>query len=356
MKTYSINLMWIANELSLDHQYICSDSNVRKISLSLQRWLLANPEPDAAVIKLWYDGETVSPKQIENTRKYLEEGITHRCRLENIRNICIVASNHAAFSQGINLYVKIDMLKIAICFHELTSADVSSVIFTDVEVGEGRALLGGRNTSRPLTPEAKIKLKQALMYEPIVHDAEDAQASDRMGCDELFDPKIMTSPTSGPLRLGLSVGDANPENQFIQMANSPVAIKAVQIILNAYLHHVQETLTKYTETEGRKAAFNTMGRFAFNLTMLYLPRLCRLSMERLQTVDHRSLASITTCGGKEYSLYRKVHPWRMGRPHNPGDPGFVAISDGYVYPEEYKLTLVTVPGTFDDKPSYGPRT
>ncbi len=282
IRNYSINLMWINATPTTEATYICPDMS--KIELSLRRWRAANPNTDTATINLWYDSETVTPGQIKRTIEHLA---VHRVTLKNIREIEIVNNNPFAFSMGMSFYVKIDMLKLAICADQLCSGTFDSTLFTDIDIGDTRPLRPG--ISRSWTTESTTR-RDNPTYAPRVLDAEDIQATDRMGYEELFDRKTMDMFKGNPLILGrvgeersdpikaFDSGDAavtllaclgqteSAENQFIQMYRSDAMIKAVKSVINNYLFFVYVTALQRPSDAEKRGIFDSMGHFAYQIT------------------------------------------------------------------------------------------
>lgn len=377
IRNYSINLMWInATPTAEATTYVCPDMS--KIELSLRRWRAANPDADRATINLWYDSETVTPGQIKRTIEHLA---VHRVTLKNIRDIEIVNNNPFAFSMGMSFYVKIDMLKLAICADQLCSGTFDSTLFTDIDIGDTRPLRSG--ITRNWTTESSTRRANPT-YLLRVLDTEDAEATDRMSYAELFDHKTMDMFKSNPLILGrvgeetadptkaFDSGDAaamllaclgqtdSAENQFIQMYRSDAMIKAVKSVINNYLLFVYMKALQLSSDAEKRGIFDRMGCFAYQITTCnLLPILAyhftqQLTQTTICGMDLRRRVVTSLLISPVKPSLRYVNPGHRGRSHEPDSAGFLPIPATFRYPTTYKPQLYPDAVQCPPPPSYRP--
>lgn len=234
---YSINLMWLNKTLDETKPFIDSSQTesdlIDKVLSRGKKWKENNADAEVAI---WYDSEFVTSEALKNTQAVLDklkekEGGSYNIKLKNIRDIDIVKNNPDVFSDYVPLYFRIDLLKFIICLNEIESNSKQAVIFTDMDVGEGRALEG--------------------------------QLSERMTKQELFDPETMEKLNA----IGMQAisYEGRIENQFFQFINKPETINAVKLFINANLSRAVTALNFKNETLKRRllpgvsgAVYNTM--------------------------------------------------------------------------------------------------
>lgn len=194
MDTYSINLMWIARARDPEQQYLASDPD--QLIEDTKRWAEGHPE---GTVNIWYDSQTTTPKQIDNTNKLIEPAVLRtRIVFKDVRDIDIVASNSDLFHHQIPIYWRVDLLKLIVVLDEVERNQQDCAVFADI----GKSII----------------------------DKVDNKA-------KLFTDNIQT----GLQRYGMLLGYWG-ENQFHQLAKQPYMQIAIKHFINMHLHAMQGIL------------------------------------------------------------------------------------------------------------------
>lgn len=91
---YSVNCMWIYRSPEPDHEYIFPNNKQENFFKKISEWANINDK-----VNIWYDGNLASPKQIQNTQKYLnDKGLNVKINLKNIRDLAYVQQSPEVFS------------------------------------------------------------------------------------------------------------------------------------------------------------------------------------------------------------------------------------------------------------------
>ncbi len=212
INTYSVNLMWI-NAVRNESADTITPNFETKIISALIKWAHANPE---AMIYLWYDSEqttehAVSHSQSMLSQKLSENGISN-VALKDVREIPGVKNNPDAFTDGIPIYFRVDLLKLFILLHGIEHDQCDATVFSDLEMGDRR------------------------------------QARDRMNYQELFNQDVCEYLET----IGLVTGrdGFKVENQFIQLSNrNAYMLDAIRYIINNCLKEAVNCLGSLGELD-----------------------------------------------------------------------------------------------------------
>jgi len=138
---YSINFMWINKDKTQTFLMEKGDKDSEKEAYFLINfvepildWIRVNK---GAQINIWYDGDFVSLKVIENSSKYLLSELKDPSavvQFRDIRSLEVVQSNPRVFSKTYPLYFRIDLLKAATADQCLRKKESKYFVFCDLDV------------------------------------------------------------------------------------------------------------------------------------------------------------------------------------------------------------------------------
>ncbi len=256
---YSINLMWLNRTFDDGQTYITSAQTeqefVDKILSRGMKWKESNPHAEVAI---WYDSEFATPKALENSQRILdklkEENPSYNFKLKDVRDIDIVKNNPDAFSDNLDIYFRVDLMKLIISVYELESNGMQAVIFSDMDVGEYRKQNGF--------------------------------STERMTKEELFSPEIMEKLNN----IGMQTisYDGRIENQFFQFINKPEIITALKLYINASLSRAMTSMN-FKDYSTRLNARMSIGPSVYVMMERQLFPLILGLIEKSITVNERFL-------------------------------------------------------------------
>lgn len=132
----SINLMWVNKSLDSRLEYVFPTTlpkfpNIKTTEL-LTEWCEDNP---ICQVNIWYDQNTVTPRQLQNTHDLLEElNLLDRIKLRDIWKLKTVQDNPKIFEEAVPFYYRIDLLR-AIIVDELTNeGDARYGVYADINI------------------------------------------------------------------------------------------------------------------------------------------------------------------------------------------------------------------------------
>lgn len=134
---YSINLLFInKNEAPESQKFIASGIFENQLHDNVVKWAKNNPN---ATINIWYDSKLYKHGQKENTENIIKTKIStekincdlNKICFRDINEIPVVKENETFFAEDMQLYFKIDILKLIINFHSLTHDKKAATIFSD---------------------------------------------------------------------------------------------------------------------------------------------------------------------------------------------------------------------------------
>ena len=147
IKPYGINLMWVNKSLTEENTYIFPEKEADGYFLVTQEWAKSNP--DSQYLYLWYDSEFVSLNQVGNTKARLEnKGVdTHEsdslikqhkaCKiiLQDLRKIPLVGEYQQVFSEKIDIYFRVDLLRVILADHLIKDkGERGYIVYSDFNV------------------------------------------------------------------------------------------------------------------------------------------------------------------------------------------------------------------------------
>ncbi len=130
---YSINLMWINENLKKDQEYIHPSND--EFASTICKWAALNKD---GVVNVWYDEEMTTTDAIKNTHK----AIIRECsqysykalvRLKNVRKLSEVKEHPKAFSDKMPVYFRADLLRSTAGFNHISRNKINYFVYSDLD-------------------------------------------------------------------------------------------------------------------------------------------------------------------------------------------------------------------------------
>lgn len=138
--TYTINLMWINNELIPEQQFIYPTNSLTELETKflhpIVQWSNLNPK---AVIHIWFDSATTSDNAVSNTWNLLVskiEQLNIQGILEflDIRELPLVQQHPDIFSEKTPIYFRVDLLRAISAMHMIRAKETPCFVYADLDV------------------------------------------------------------------------------------------------------------------------------------------------------------------------------------------------------------------------------
>lgn len=139
-KQYSINLMWINRQATIDQTYIYPSNNKNNFGLqfldTIIMWSKKNPE---GTINLWFDSSFTADKMIENTQLLINQKVAAhgskiaKIELNDIRTLTRVKKNPEIFSSEIPVFFRADLLRVIIAEESTRQNRDLCFVYTDFD-------------------------------------------------------------------------------------------------------------------------------------------------------------------------------------------------------------------------------
>ena len=149
---YTINLMWINQELNRDQYYIhpavSEDDKKEGKRTSSDRgdlyknfltyalaWAKLN---QGGIVNLWFDSATTTKEAVQNTEQVIEiitkDPAVARIVLRDVRKLPEVVKHPEAFSAQIPIFFRADLLRAIAAYNDLVSGETKCFVYTDLDV------------------------------------------------------------------------------------------------------------------------------------------------------------------------------------------------------------------------------
>jgi hypothetical protein len=136
---YSLNLMWINQDLDRNGKYIFPAKNEEELKnnflMNIKKW--ASSMREESTIQLWYDSDFVYENASEETQKVLEKVLgdtSNRIVFRDVRDLEEVKEHEKVFSETMPINFRFDLLRAMIAYHSLMDHENEYFVYADLDV------------------------------------------------------------------------------------------------------------------------------------------------------------------------------------------------------------------------------
>ncbi len=137
---YSINLMWINQELDLAQHLIFPAkiaSNLKQTTVqTILDWAVKNP---TSRVNIWFDSQFTTKQAIKNTQNLLDQAIVKYpkiagIKLKDVRKLKIVQQHPEFFTGQIPLYFRVDLMRVIAIAQTLNKKHDLYFVYSDLDI------------------------------------------------------------------------------------------------------------------------------------------------------------------------------------------------------------------------------
>jgi hypothetical protein len=138
---YSVNIMWINENLTSDQKYLKPAANEKELENGLltpvRKWRAATMSD--ATITFWYDGDMIPPGALENTKELFQKDTLNHpewaaISFKDIRYFPEVSLNPRVFSKETPIYFRADLLREIAAYNSILEHPHQIFVYADLDV------------------------------------------------------------------------------------------------------------------------------------------------------------------------------------------------------------------------------